>query len=135
MQTTQQSAPPPPITLTCLVEWDQETSLFVGHCLNFDLVSTSRIGEDEAFANLRTLIKRHIEYSYTHHRAGLSVSADESDWTRLQNLIESGMVVQRGLEQIQVNFNEPWNSPKFFADVKLKSEANETSTTAVPASC
>jgi len=123
----------PPLTLTCLVEWDEATQLHVGHCLNFDLVSTSPTSQEETFANLRQLIKRHIEYSYTHHRDGLFVSADESDWIRLENLVKSGEAVQHSLEQIQISLNEPWNSPKFWADIKVKREAHDSSTPAVPA--
>ena len=131
MNKSSQSSPPP-VSLTCLIERDDATNLYVGHCLTFDLVSTSRVSWKEAWSNLLILIKRHIEYSYTHHRAGFFVSADDSDWTRLQNLLESGKLIQGGLERIEVTLNEPWTSPMFWADVKVERE-DEASAPAVPA--
>jgi len=112
-----------PLTLPCLIEWDEGTKLFVGHCLTFDLVSTSPRASREAFDNLKHLIKLHIEYSYTHHQAGLSVTADESEWNRWRDLVNSGKVCKQAVEQIEVTLTEPWNNPTFWADVKFTEEA------------
>lgn len=112
-----------PLTLPCLVELDQDTKLFTGHCLTYDLVSTAQSPRD-AVENLRTLIKRHIEYSYTHHKAGLSVTADDSEWQRWKDMVNSGKVMRMSVEPIEVSFNEPWDSPTFLASVNFAQGAD-----------
>lgn len=111
-----------PQSLPCVIERDRETNLFVGHCLTYDLVSTAKNKRD-AIENLKGLIKCHIEYSYTHHKAGFSVTADESDWLRWREMVKSGELVQTAVEPIEVCFNEPWDSPAFWASVNISKEA------------
>lgn len=112
---------PTPLTLPCLIEWDEAVKCFVGHCLTFDLVSTAGTPR-AAFDNLKILIKRHVEYSYTHHKAGLKVSADEVEWDRWRDLVNSGKVRRQSVEKVEVNLQEPWDSPAFWADVNFTTD-------------
>jgi hypothetical protein len=123
-----------PLTLPCLIELDPETSLYTGHCLTFDLVSTAHT-PDGAVENLRTLIKRHIEYSYTHHKAGLSVTADQDEWQRWCNMVNSGQVKRLAVEPIEVCLNEPWDSPTFWANVNFATGADSIDETAANNVC
>jgi len=113
---------PVPQYLPCIIERDTETSLFVGHCLTYDLVSTSKVFR-EAIDNLKALIKLHIEYSYTHYKEGLTVTADDADWQRWRDMVNSGQLLQSTVEPIEVSFNEPWTSPAFWATVSVSKEA------------
>lgn len=110
-----------PLTLPCLVEFDEATDQFVGHCLTYDLVSTAKT-KRAAFDNLKTLIKRHIEYLYTHHKAGFQVTADEVDWNRWRDMVNSGRLHAHSVERIEVDLQEPWNTPAFWADVVIEKE-------------
>lgn len=68
-----------PDLLSCVLSRDEETGRWLGHCLDFDLVTSGKT-EDEAWKNLRGVVKMHIEHCFTHHRAGLTLRADEEEW-------------------------------------------------------
>jgi|SRR5580658_7682214 hypothetical protein len=73
-------APVIPDVLSCLLSQDGETKFWIGHCLNFDLVTSGK-DPDSAWENLRAVIKTHVEHCFTHHPEGLSFKAPEGDWT------------------------------------------------------
>jgi predicted RNase H-like HicB family nuclease len=108
---------PVPQYLPCTIEHDEDTGLYVGHCLTYDLVSTAKAPR-EAIDNLKSLIKLHVEYCYTHYKQGFTVTADNADWQRWRDMVNSGELLQT-VEPIEVSFNEPWDSPAFWASVNM----------------
>ena len=72
-------APVIPDVLSCLLTQDGETKFWIGHCLNFDLVTSGK-DPDSAWENLRAVIKTHIEHCFTHHWDGLKSEAPRADW-------------------------------------------------------
>jgi len=71
----------PPINevLSCVLWRDADTSRWLGHCLDFDVATSGRT-EDEAWANLRDIVRAHIEHCFTHHRDGLRLTASDQEW-------------------------------------------------------
>jgi hypothetical protein len=67
--------------LACLGQVDSETNLFLAHCLNFDLMESGKTWA-EAWANLKKVIKYHVEYCYFQHPDGLTKSAGPKEWDR-----------------------------------------------------
>jgi len=65
--------------LSCLTWRDTETRVYISHCLNYDLMETGSTA-DEAWKNLKTVMKHHIEYCYTRHPMGLRRSAPSERW-------------------------------------------------------
>lgn len=55
------------------------------------------------------------------------MTADECDWTRWQNLINLRQITGETIEEVEVTLTEPWNSPKFWADVKYTGNPNNDS--------
>jgi hypothetical protein len=78
--------------LSCVVKKDEDTGMFVGHCLNYDLMDSGKTPQ-KAWENLRFVVKSHIEFCYTHHQSGLKRTATQRDWDRffeaMQQAIES----------------------------------------------
>lgn len=73
--------------LQCSTCRDQETGLYISHCLNFDLMESGNT-PDEAWGNLKAALKQYIEYCYTNYQEGMQVSADLGEW---KNYAESLM--------------------------------------------
>ena len=94
-----------PRMLPCLIGKDEETGLFVGHCLTFDLVATGKTSQ-EADKNLASLIKYHIEYCYAHYQAGFEVTADKEDWDSFQKIVNTKKLPSR-IEKIEVSLVKP----------------------------
>ncbi len=59
-----------PKRISCLLDEDEQAGVWVGHCLDFDLV-TSGDTPDIAWTNLKSVVKLHIEHCFTHNRGAL----------------------------------------------------------------
>jgi predicted RNase H-like HicB family nuclease len=90
--------------LSCLMGKDAETGLFLGHCLNFDLVTSGKT-EDEAWQNLKTIIKAHFEYCYANYPDGLRMSATVDEWKNFAHRLETGG--QSVVEKLEIELRPP----------------------------
>jgi hypothetical protein len=91
--------------LSCLVERDEQTGMFIGHCLDYDLMETGK-SDEEAWSNLKTVVKHHIEHCYSFYQNGLKKQAAREDWDRFyQYLQENGGQCQ--IEKIEIELRPP----------------------------
>jgi hypothetical protein len=67
--------------LSCLLWRDNDSNVFISHCLNFDLMDTGRT-QNEALSNLKIVIKRHIEYCIARYPQGLKRSVSKKRWQK-----------------------------------------------------
>jgi hypothetical protein len=68
----------------CSVQRDEETSLYIGHCLNLHVKVAGRDSK-EAWVSLKRVVKSHFEYCYENDRDGLRPTAkplDFAEWSR-----------------------------------------------------
>lgn len=56
--------------IRCLLSFDPASGAWVSHCLDFDLVTSGKTDED-AWANIKAVVKLHIEHCFTHDNDGL----------------------------------------------------------------
>jgi hypothetical protein len=63
-----------PKVLRCLLQADPETGRWNGHCLDLDL-ATSGKDPDQAWLNLRAVVRLHVEHCFTHWQDGLKFRA------------------------------------------------------------
>src|SRR5258707_8671920 len=91
--------------LSCLISLDAETKLHLAHCLNFDLMECGTTA-DEAWENLKGVVKHFIEYSYTSNPEGLSVSADPEDWNRFAEALKISTKPER-VDTINIEYRPP----------------------------
>jgi hypothetical protein len=73
--------------LSCFINRDQETNLFLAHCLNFDLMECGHT-VDDAWEALKVSVKQYIEYSYSNHPEGLSKSASAAEWRQFAEALK-----------------------------------------------
>jgi hypothetical protein len=92
--------------LSCLGGHDPETSLFIAHCLDFDLVESAPTWQ-KAWENLKLVVKHHIEYCYYNNPKGLTFSAPAHDWKRFAALIGSSTENLRVVESITIDLRPP----------------------------
>ncbi len=74
--------------LSCLTSRDEETKLFLSHCLNFDLIEWGKT-PDESWENLKSSVKQFVEYCYTNYQEGLSVSAGRDEWEEFAEMLKN----------------------------------------------
>jgi len=74
--------------LSCLIERDEATGSYIGHCLNYDLMDSGKT-QDEAWENIKFVLKNHIEFCYTHFQSGLKRGAKQQDWDRFFQAIQN----------------------------------------------
>lgn len=67
--------------LSCLIEKDKETGVFIGHCLNYNIMECGG-SVDEAYENLKLVLKHHIEFCHSRYPAGLTRQAPKEDWDK-----------------------------------------------------
>jgi hypothetical protein len=77
-----------PDVLSCLLVHDAETKRWNGHCLDFDIV-TSGLNADAAWANLKEVVKLHIEQCFTNWQEGLKRRARQECWDLFERLERS----------------------------------------------
>ena len=68
-----------PKILSCLLTLDKETGRWNGHCLDFDIV-TSGVDEDEAWQNLKAVVRLHVEECFNKWPDGLKRTASQERW-------------------------------------------------------
>jgi predicted RNase H-like HicB family nuclease len=73
--------------LSCLLQRDAETATFVGHCLDYDLLECGKT-EDDAWDNLKIVIKRHIEFCAARSAEGLNRQAKKERWDAFYEAIQ-----------------------------------------------
>lgn len=66
-------------SLSCLITRDQQTQAYIGHCLDHDLMECGATA-DEAWKNLKCVIKRKIEYSNQSNAGDLNRQAKKECW-------------------------------------------------------
>lgn len=76
----------PPV-LSCLLTKDKETGRWIGHCLDFDIV-TSGLDDDLAWKNLKEVVTLHVENCFTHWQPGLRRSASQERWQVFNRLCD-----------------------------------------------
>src|SRR5580698_6724531 len=59
-----------PDTIKCLLHLDTDSGAWIGHCLDFDIVTSGRT-EEMAWTHLKSVVKLHIEHCFTHDHDGL----------------------------------------------------------------
>jgi hypothetical protein len=74
--------------LSCLVHRDEDTGVFIGHCLNYDVMEVGKTDE-EAWLNLKCVVKHHIEYCVSNYPDGLKRQADEKRWDEFYRALKA----------------------------------------------
>jgi hypothetical protein len=92
--------------LSCLTGCDQETGLYIAHCLDFDLVESGP-SRDEAWMNLKSTVKHHIEYCVYANPKGLGLSAEPHYWQEFASLMRSSTPESRVIESIDISLQPP----------------------------
>jgi predicted RNase H-like HicB family nuclease len=67
-----------PDVLRCLLQIDTETGRWNGHCLDLDLATSGKDAE-EAWKNLRAVVRLHVEHSFTNWQQGLKFRANDDE--------------------------------------------------------
>jgi hypothetical protein len=67
-----------PSVLRCLLQLDTESKRWNGHCLDLDL-ATSGKDPDQAWQNLRAVVRLHVEHCFTHWQDGLRFKAEPEE--------------------------------------------------------
>jgi hypothetical protein len=76
----------------CTMMQDQETGVYIAHCLNLHMKVGGKTA-DEAANNLGKIIKVHYEYCYEFDPEGLSLTAPAEDW------VEYGEALKKALKE------------------------------------
>ena len=97
---------PAPYNLSCLLWRDQDTQMFVGHCLNFDVMESGPSVE-VAWDRLKKVLKDHIEYCYTFNREGLRRVAPQKDWDRFFKIVQRDPKQLTRVEKLELELREP----------------------------
>jgi hypothetical protein len=74
-----------PEVISCLISQDGSSKRWIGHCLDFNLVTSGK-DPDKAWAHLCGVIKVHVEHCFTHHHDGLKFRAADEHWQLFENL-------------------------------------------------
>lgn len=67
-----------PEVLRCLLTKDTVTGRWLGHCLDFDIV-TSGEDEDKAWTNLKAVVRAHVEACFAQWQDGLKFRASNNE--------------------------------------------------------
>lgn len=67
-----------PDVLRCLLQVDPETRRWNGHCLDLDLATSGKDAE-EAWKNLRAVVRLHVEHCFTNWQQGLKFRANDDE--------------------------------------------------------
>lgn len=93
-----------PSVLSCLLAKDAETGRWLGHCLDFDIV-TSGLDQDKAWQNLKEVVRLHVEQCFTNWPLGLSRGASQETWKILNDLVDPSKPFRQ--EKIHLNLVAP----------------------------
>ena len=92
-------------SLSCLISRDAATSTYIGHCLDHDIMECGA-DADEAWKNLKRVIKRQIEYCNETKAGGLNRPAKRECWDSFFEAVRrdpSGLTV----ETIEIDLPAP----------------------------
>lgn len=89
--------------LSCLSSRDQETGMYLSHCLNFDIMECGKTAE-EAWQNLKISVKSYVEHCYTNYQEGLIEAAPQEKWDEF-----AAAATRRAprMEQIEIELRPP----------------------------
>jgi hypothetical protein len=76
-----------PEVLRCLLTKDVQTGRWLGHCLDFDIVTSGK-DEDSAWNNLKAVVRAHVESCFTHWQDGLKFKASSQEIALFEALKE-----------------------------------------------
>jgi predicted RNase H-like HicB family nuclease len=76
-----------PEVLRCLLSKDMVTGRWLGHCLDFDIV-TSGEDEEKAWKNLKAVVRAHVESCFTQWQDGLKFRATRNEIDLFEKLKE-----------------------------------------------
>ena len=79
--------------------------MYVGHCLNYDLMESGPSPE-VTWERLKNVLKDHIEYCYTSHREGLRRAANQDSWDGFFTLVKNNPG-QLKVEKLDLELREP----------------------------
>ena len=74
----------PPV-LRCLLHHDVETGRWNGHCLDLDLATSGKTA-DQAWENLRAVVRLHVEHCFTNWQDGLKFRATSDEISSFEKL-------------------------------------------------
>jgi predicted RNase H-like HicB family nuclease len=74
----------------CLTWKDRESGVFISHCLNYDLKQCGDTYE-EAWQNLKTAMKHHIEHCWSRYPAGLQRRASKEEWQKFYQSLQKAL--------------------------------------------
>jgi hypothetical protein len=83
-------------SLSCLISRDQATSTYIGHCLDHDILECGATA-DEAWENLKGVIKRQIEHHNQTKAGVLNRQAKKEHWDSFFKAVRdnpSGLTVE-----------------------------------------
>jgi hypothetical protein len=110
--------------LSCLISLDSETNLHLAHCLNFDLMECGPTAED-AWGNLKTSVKQYVEFCYTNHQEGLTVSADPEEWNEFAEALKHS---QKPWKVDKISFDLKAPLPEFSAPIWMHGVSGDDGT-------
>lgn len=93
-----------PLPIKCILSEDRETGLWIGRCLDFGLVTSGKTVED-AWTNLKSVVKVHLEHCLTQDESGLiQHRASDEEFTKFD---DSSQTEQFRSENIKLNLIAP----------------------------
>jgi hypothetical protein len=119
-----------PKVLRCLLTEDPETGRWNGHCLEFDL-ATSGIDPDQAWNNLRAVVRLHVENCFTHWQEGLKFRASAEEVALFELLKKQEQPFRS--EKITFNLVPPQRPEELLAPLWIQGiELEQGANTGVP---
>lgn len=107
-----------PKVLSCLLSEDAQTKRWLAHCLDFDLV-TSGTDEDQAWKNLKSVVRLHVEQCFTHWQEGLAKRAPQPDWETFKSLDKQQEIVRTEKITFKLVAKTPEFKPLWMRGVEL----------------
>ena len=93
-----------PQAFRCLLSFDPDTSLWIGHCLDLDLVTSAKTEED-AWANLKKVILAHVEACLTHFEPGMARYASDDKFEVFGQLLWTNPEEEIRRDKISLNLS------------------------------
>jgi len=97
-----------PDVLSCLITHDAATNRWLGHCLDFDLITSGKTA-DAAWEHICGVVKVHVENCFTHHQDGLRFRAGKQHWDLFSALKKKSNLFRQ--EKITLRLVRPEEAP------------------------
>lgn len=91
--------------LSCLSYVDEETGLYLSHCLNFDIMESGKT-EEEAWQNVKLAVKYYVEHCYQNYQEGLVQGAPREKWAEFAEVAKHAVRPPR-FEVIEFELRPP----------------------------